>query len=72
MQKLPDVHLLGTVVWHTTEPSLATELQAKGQPVPENHKVVSLRVRDRIASPFFHLSGLLARVPRHFPTPKGR
>lgn len=24
-------------------PSLATELQAKGQPVPENHKIVSLQ-----------------------------
>lgn len=24
-------------------PSLATELQAKGQPVPENHKMVGLQ-----------------------------
>lgn len=39
LQRPSDVRLLGTVVWHTTRPSLATELQAKGQPVPENHKM---------------------------------
>lgn len=57
---------------------MATELQAKEQPVPENHKMVSLQGPGTEDNGTFLPSGLLARVPRklfnsrqvrHFPTP---
>lgn len=57
---------------------MATELQAKEQPVPENHKMVSLQGPGTEDNGTFLPSGLLVRVPRklfnsrqvrHFPTP---